>query len=176
MKMNHNNQHLNFDELIQNLVDPADLASERQAHMLDCPRCRHEADSLQQRYQRLGRMARQLAPMPTHSFRLPDAMGAQRYRSFRPALAMGMVAALILVFTVFWPRVFDTRQSHQQAAKVSAEQDSQLMAQVDALVDDALPKPYQRLIAASEPELTEDVIDWIVPSIDDNSSGKKPQA
>jgi anti-sigma factor RsiW len=176
MKMNHNNQHLNFDELIQNLVDPTDLASERQAHMLDCPRCRHEAESLRQRYQRLGRMARKLAPTPTHSFRLPDAIGTRRHRSFKPVLAMGMVAALILVFTVFWPRVFDTHQSHQQTAMVGAEKDSQLMAQVDALVDDALPKPYQRLLAASEPELTEDVIDWIVPPIDGDSSDHKPQA
>ena len=168
--------HLSYDELMQNLVDPADLTPERRAHLLGCPRCRHQAESLQQRFHRLGQMARQLAPTPAHSFRLPDSVGVQRHRRFKPALAMGLIAALILVFTVFWPRVFDTRPSHQQTAMNSAEQDGQLMAQVDALVEDALPKPYQRLLAASEPELTDDLIDWIVPSVEDDNSGHKPQA
>jgi anti-sigma factor RsiW len=175
MNMNHD-PHLSYDELIQNLVDPADLSPDRHVHLQDCPRCRHQAEALQQRYHRLGQMAEQLAPTSTRSFRVPDAIGAQHHRSFRPALAMGMIAALILVFTVFWPRVFDTRQGHQQTAMNSAEQDNRLMAQVDALVEDALPKPYQQLLATSEPELTEDLIDWIVPSTDDDNSGHKPQA
>lgn len=169
-------QHLTYDELIRNLVDRADLGPDRQAHLQGCPQCRRQAEILDLRYNRLGRMARELAPGPTNAFRVPDSGTEKRRRQFRPALAMGMVGFLILGFTIFWPRFFDTAQVPPELAVGSVEEESRLMAQIDALVDDALPKSYQQVLAVSEPVLTEDLIDWIVPSIEEDDGGPEPQA
>ena len=58
----------------------------------------------------------------------------------------------------------------------SLEEEAQLMAEVDALVKDALPAPYQRVAVSSEPILSKDLIDWIVPSIDEEDENIDPRA
>jgi hypothetical protein len=50
------------------------------------------------------------------------------------------------------------------------------MAEVDALVRDALPVAYQQVAVVSEPILSEDLIDWIVPSIDEEDDPIEPRA
>lgn len=168
-------RHLTYDELIKNLADHADLGVDRQAHLQSCPQCRSQAETLDRRYRRLGQMARELAPNPKRAFRLPEVTSVPRRRQFRPAMAVGLVTVLIMVFSVFWPRVFGPGQHSPQMAVLSADEDKQLMARVDDLVKDAMPKAYQQLLAISEPVLTEELIDWIVPSIEEDQ-GVKPQA
>jgi hypothetical protein len=57
---------------------------------------------------------------------------------------------------------------------VDAAADFRLMAQIDALVDDALPVAYQALTAMEWPVLRierpndESLIDWVVPPLDDD--------
>ena len=169
-------QHLSYDELIQNLVDRTDLEAIRKEHLEACPHCRIQAETLQRRYDRLGQMARELAPQPKHAFRVPESGRTSTGRQFRPVLAMGVAAVLILGLTLLWPRAFDKSQGPPEIAATSAEEENRLMARIDELVDDALPKPYQQLLAVSEPILTEDLIDWIVPSIEEDDEKIKPQA
>lgn len=172
----HVDHHLTYDELIRNLVDRADLGSEQQAHLQECRQCRHEAATIERRFNRLGQMARELVPAPAHAFRVPAAGSARGRWLSRPVLAMGMAGVLILVFTIFWPRVFDPYQSLPEMSAGSVVAENRLMDQIDALVDDAMPKHYQRLLAESEPLWTEEMIDWIVPSIDEDDGAQKPQA
>ncbi len=169
-------QHLTYDELIRNLVDASDLGEGRQAHLQVCQHCRCQAENLEQRYSRLGRMARELTPEPSRAFRLPDRGAAQRRRQFRPAMAMGLAGALILAFILIRPDFFQPSQEVPQMAAGGTEAENRLMARIDDLVEDALPKAYQNLAAVSEPILTEDLIDWIVPSIEEDDQDLKPHA
>ena len=52
------------------------------------------------------------------------------------------------------------------------EDDRRLMKEVDALIENALPEPLRELAAVSEPPLNldEDLINWIVPSIEEDDS------
>jgi hypothetical protein len=61
-------------------------------------------------------------------------------------------------------------------ANWSFEEETRLLAEVDALVDDALPKAYQHVAVAAEPIFSKDLIDWIVPSIDVDDAMADPRA
>ena len=49
----------------------------------------------------------------------------------------------------------------------NGETDDALMAEIDALVANALPAAYREMASASDSQSIEDLIEWIVPSIDE---------
>jgi hypothetical protein len=166
MKHQHDD-HLNYDELLKMVVDPQDLSQERRTHLKHCPQCTQAARRMEQRYIRLGRLARRLAPEPAHGFRVPQkAPPASRWQS-KPALAMGLAGAMILFVTVWWAPRFEPSQ---QTVAVKAVQDKELMQQVDALVTDALPPALQQLVSVTESNTSEDLIEWVLPSIDEQEA------
>jgi hypothetical protein len=168
MKNYDPNLHLTYDELLRTMTDVSDLDPDRQAHFEACHRCRRQAEDLACRYHRLGQMARTMAPEPSRAFRVPTRHTPTRWWNFKPGMALGVLGVLIFVFTVWWPRPSDYVEVPVHMVAESFEDDEQLMARIDALVDDALPKAYQRVAVASEPVLSKDLIDWIVPSIDED--------
>jgi hypothetical protein len=163
--------HLNHAELLLAVVDTADLAAEKSAHIGSCPVCRSAREHLQERFQRLGRTARELAPAPTRPFRLPQPAPTTRWR-FKPGWATGLAAALLLVMAVgrtMWLAYAPT----PVPTAATLEADRHLSEAVDALVADALPLTFQYLASlddreASEVDLQTDEawIDWVVPPIE----------
>jgi hypothetical protein len=85
-----------------------------------------------------------------------------------PVIAAGMAGALLLVLALGWTQFFLPGRSRPQIAAIDLEADRRLMLQVDQLVENALPPEYQQLIAASDIDLDEDLIDWIIPSIEES--------
>ena len=165
----HAESHLTYDQQLMALVDPADLNADQQAHLRSCAQCQAQAQKLSRRFERLGRLARQLAPEPSRPFRLPARKAQRRIGwQFKPAWAAGLVGALVLVLALWAPRQFNpTRPGPDQLVR-QEEADALLMAEIDDLVRDALPQAYRKLAAVDTPDmppLTEDLIDWIVPTI-----------
>jgi anti-sigma factor RsiW len=167
--------HLSYDGLLKAVVDPQDLADDLQRHFEHCPQCKHAARRLEQRYTRLGRLARSLTPEPAQAFRVPQkARPVSRWQS-KPALAMGLAGALILFVTLWWSPRFNPSQQTPQMTAVNPEQELALMQQVDALVADALPPALQQLASVTESNTSEDLIEWVLPSIDEKE-GPDPHA
>jgi hypothetical protein len=164
------NDHLIYDELLQAVVDPQDLAEDRRRHLDRCPQCTHAAQRLEQRYARLGRIARSMAPEPSQAFRVPHKTRPSSRWQSKPALAMGLAGALILFVTLWWSLRFNPSQQTPQMLAVNPEQEYELMQQVDALVADALPPALQQLASVTEPNTSEDLIEWVLPSIDDEEA------
>jgi hypothetical protein len=161
-------EHLNQDELHQAMVAPSDLGAPRRSHLEQCAACQNALDRLEQRFERLGQMARRLAPAPSGPFRLPQKAVAPAGRRFKPVWATGLLAAVILIFAVWWTRPFTPSTPIPNMAQQAAAADGALLDQVDALVDDALPPVLQQLAAASDLDDTDNsVIDWVVPPVDD---------
>ncbi len=157
-------QHINHDQLLKALVDRADLSAAQQAHLGQCPVCRHALQRLEQRFTRLGEIAKHLAPEPSRSFRLPAGKASPAGWRFKPMWAAGLVAAMLLVFTMWWPHRLPVSQLPQMTAQ-SLEADRQLMEEIEALVENALPASLKQVAAVSEPVVDEDLLDWIIPSI-----------
>jgi hypothetical protein len=166
-------KHLTDDELLKKLVDGEALSHDRRSHLQVCSHCQRQADDLALRFDRLGLMARKMAPEPARVFRLPEA-GAGLWRwPVRTALAMGGVVVLVVAVIFLKPDRLTPVPEPPPMTNAAIRADEQLMARVDELVTDALPKSYQKLVAVSDPILTEELIDWIVPPIEEDNSRSK---
>lgn len=172
--------HLTYDQQLLAMMDPADLDADGQAHLQSCARCRHQAQKLSHRFERMGKMARQLAPEPSRPFRLSTQAGQRRSGwQLKSAMAMGVVGALVLVFSVWMPQRFHPTGLTPQQLAQQAEADALLMAEIDDLVNDALPKAYRELAMVHDAglsDLSQDLIDWIVPTIEEDEELIDPRA
>jgi len=158
--------HLDDDELLRAMIDPSDLGAARQAHLHSCRHCRRQTEALTASYRRLGQMAREMAPEPRQAFRVPADKAPGRPRYLKPAMALGVMGALVFAVTLWRPF---TRISPTPTTMVAEkfENDDQLMEEIDALVEDALPEKYRQLAALPGERSVEDLdafIDWVVPS------------
>ena len=156
-------RHLSRDDLLIALVDCSDLSGRQADHLKECPACQKELDRIALRYDRLGKMAAQLAPAPFKSIRLSERRSSvSRYR-LRPLIAVGVAGAIILLMTTFWPR--NPAESPIPSSPQMVLSDRELMQEINALIDSALPSAVQRVAAVATPQYDEDLINWIVPSI-----------
>ena len=165
------NRHLSDDEVLRAMIDPSDLGAGRQAHLHSCRHCRHQTEALTARYRRLGQMAREMAPEPRQAFRLPTDKAPGRPWYLKPAMALGVMGALVFAVTLWRPF---TRISPTPTPMVAEkfENDDRLMEEIDALVEDALPEKYRQLAALPGERSVEDLdafIDWVVPSPEDGN-------
>ena len=169
MKNHRPEQHLTPDELLAALVDANELAAGRQSHFKHCPSCQRDLQMLERRFERIGKMAQSLSPSPSRPFRLPEKKITSSARHIKAVFATGLAAALVLVLSIWGSLHFGHQVTLPEMTAQSLEADRRLMQEVDALVRNALPKPYRQLAAVSEPgpELDEDLINRIVPSIEE---------
>lgn len=166
-------QHLTSDEVMKAVVDPSDLDGGQQTHLGACPLCRREVSLYENRLKRIGTIAEMAAPAPSRPFRLSEAKRPWLLREWKPALAMG-VAALMLLVIVVWRPTGLLRPDHEREASYNAAADEAFMERIDAIVEDALPESYQRLasidktVSTFEMPVDEDLINWVVPSIEED--------
>ncbi|MFZ1986909.1 MAG: hypothetical protein WAU91_21030 [Desulfatitalea sp.] len=166
--------HLTQAELLKALVDAADLPADQREHLNACPTCDEDFSRLNARLTRIGQMAERLAPKPARAFRLPATQTASARWIFKPVWAVGFVAAMLLAITVFRPQQWFSAPQNQKVAVIDPAADQQLMEEVAALVDNALPAAYQQLASLSEPDAAdesqsdEDLLDWILPPLQED--------
>lgn len=156
-------QHLPYDDLLIAFIDTNDLSDAQAAHLEECPVCQEELTGIARRYRRMGKMAARLAPAPQRNIRLPQHTVPMARHRFRPLVAAGVTAAVIFLIATFWPR--NPADIPIPSLPQTMLSDRKLMQEVDALVDNALPPAVQRLAAVAAPHFDEDLINWIVPSI-----------
>ncbi|MEE4605144.1 MAG: hypothetical protein V2J65_27955 [Desulfobacteraceae bacterium] len=163
--------HLDDDEVLRAMIDPSDLGAARQAHLHCCRHCLYQTEALTASYRRLGQMAREMAPEPRQALRVPADKAPGRPWYLKPAMALGVLGALVFAVTPWRPL---TRISPTPTPMVAEkfENDDRLMEEIDALVEDALPEKYRQLAALPGERSVEDLdafIDWVVPSPEDGN-------
>jgi hypothetical protein len=171
------NVHFSEDELLRATVDLADLDPARQAHLKSCLHCQRQARDLTDRYRRLGQMARQMAPEPRKSFRVPADKAPVRRWHLKPVMALGVLGILIFAVTLWGPHFTRNSQSPTPMVAQQIENDDQLMDEVDTLVEDALPEEYQQVASLSGDRSVEDLdefMDWMAPPPDEMDDTKQP--
>ncbi len=176
MKHHNPDKHLTYDELMVAMTDVSDLDRPQQVHLNACLHCQRQLEEMAHRFTRLGKMAEQMAPAPSQPFRVPARHATIWRWQFKPGVALGVLGVLIFAFTFWWPTPSDHSDQSVPMVAYNMEEEAQLMAEVDALVKDALPVVYQKVAVVSEPILSKDLIDWIVPSIDEEDENIDPRA
>jgi hypothetical protein len=80
---------------------------------------------------------------------------------------------LLLAITVLRPQTWFSGAQQQNVAAIDPAADRQLMEEVAALVDNALPADYQQLAslgesdAPDESQADDDLLDWILPPLNE---------
>jgi hypothetical protein len=153
--------HLQHEDFLKALVDQADLTENQQGHLIQCPTCQNALERIRRRFDAMGKRAARLTPSSSRGFRVPESVSNGARRGFRPIWAVGLTAAALLLFSLYGRQISFVPEDVDLAA------DRQLMLDVDALVANALPAPYRRVTSVLEPQIDEDLINWIVPSIEE---------
>lgn len=171
MNIPNTKQHMTSDEITKAVVDRNDLAAHRRAHLEDCDRCRERVSQFENQLAGMGKMARNMAPAPSKPFRLPQT-GIKRHWQRKPIMAVGFAALMIFAVVVWQPEPVSPPGA-PSVASFDATEDQQLIEDIDAIVENALPETYQELATFDMPDLLDDDIeddpsDWIVPSLQED--------
>lgn len=171
--------HLDYEQLLNVLVDKSDLEDQALAHLEACAVCQNKVERMAKRYDNLGKMVKKMAPEPSQAFRIPEQPTVKSRWRFNPALALGAVGAMIFIFTVLGPK---QKESPDATAPMVAQNsanidlvDDPLMDEIDDLVADALPVAYRELASVSDSQSIEELIELIVPTIEEDE-GVEPRA
>jgi anti-sigma-K factor RskA len=164
--------HLNENQLIQAVVDAADLPAAAQAHLAACNQCRTSKQNFEQELTNLGRIARQSVPKPQRRIVLPVPKPAGRWASFwnwRSITAAAAIAAAAVV--VVWGANIARNFSERQTENLTAEMRDakRLMTEVNSLVDNALPPFYLEISNEPDSDYDEEFYKFLIPPIENNN-------
>ncbi len=172
-KNNTTDNHLTEDQILMALVDESELDLKFQSHLAACPLCNSEKIKIERGIGELSRTAKRMTPMPTRSIRLPETKSRSFFWSgWRLSPVMGIALATVLVLMVLWrpARFYHQPDLGRDMLSQEMDEDHQFMTEVEILVENALPKEYQDILAVVETEFEDDFMYYIVPSIEDNNS------
>jgi hypothetical protein len=135
--------HLSEEQIIGAIMDQNGLDGVIRDHLSECPVCRAKKEVLGGRLTRFGQLAREYTPLPLRRPQLAsDRASAGPTWRLRPALGMGLVAAL-LVAVFLSPRFFPkTKETGLDKIYKEMAQDDQFMTEIEKLENNPLPRFY----------------------------------
>jgi hypothetical protein len=170
---NQKDTHLDEEQLIQAVVDEADLPAFLQEHLKACRLCHAERDHLEQDLVQLGHLAERFTPSPRKGVKLPVRESTQGllqwYWNWRRTFMAGMVVAAAAVIVVYG--AISARNAEEaKLAALTQEiwEDELLMAEISALSENALPLFCSEISGESYQDFDEDFMDFVVPSSGDD--------
>jgi hypothetical protein len=162
-------QHLNETQIIQAVVDAADLPAAVQDHLAECSHCLENKESFAQELANLGQLAENYAPKPQKRIILPVAETKHTFWSSfswrNVAAATATVAAVLLIVWGTNVMLNFSKPGTQNLAEEMLEAE-QLMTEVNTLVDNALPPFYLELSGERSPDDVEEFYQFLIPSVE----------
>lgn len=171
MKRDHEN-HLDEKQLIQAIVDQADLPASVQAHLAKCRQCRLRKENFERELANFGQMAERYAPQPQKRVRLP---AHETKSTFWTLLnwrsAIGVAATVAAVLIVFWGTTIVRNLSEHGTGGLASEilEAQRLMMEVNMLVDNALPVFYLEISGENNPDYDEEFYQFLIPPIENET-------
>ncbi|MCD6485899.1 MAG: hypothetical protein J7K35_01025 [Syntrophobacterales bacterium] len=160
--------HLDEDQFLLAVVNKTELPAEAREHLSECPQCREQMENLERELALFGRMAEDFTPrQKKRAFRYVKPRNARSWIwNFRTATG----AAIMIVLTVsliWWSPL--SRTTPEVVTGVTFQESDQLMADIDTLVDNALPPIHVYISGESGPEFDEEFMEFVVPIINNNT-------
>ena len=161
--------HLTETQIIQAVVDAADLPTTVWNHLAECSHCLKNKESFAKELANLGQLAEGYAPKPQRRIILPVAETKHTFwSSFSWRTVAAATATVAAVFLIVWGTNVMRNYSNpgtQNLAKEMLEAE-QLMTEVNALVDNALPSFYLELSGEKSPDDVEEFYQFLKPSVE----------
>ncbi len=164
--------HLNEDQLLRAFVDKTGLPDTAQAHLAGCPLCRAKKQRIENDLAALGKIAGMSVPKQQKRVRLPaDASPSRKLPGWYRHTAMGAaVAVLLIIGVIWWPGSgLLVPDNNTPVAAWDSQDDEKFMAQVRVLTENDLPQVYLDISEGLDYEDDEEFIDFVVPSLDQDS-------
>ena len=164
--------HLNEDQLVKAVVEEDGLPLPLREHLSTCPQCRANKQVFEQDLARLGQMAKRTSPSPRRPVSLPEGESRHSIGSWWGwRTSLGAVAAAALVVILVWgvPILRNTPIGNGDMLGREMQETEQFMTEIDLLVENALPAVYSDISAESNTGLDEEFIEFMVPSIEEES-------
>jgi len=161
--------HLKEADLLQAVVDEADLTASLQEHLKTCRLCHSEKDRLELALAELGDRAERFAPASSRRVALPVRESTRRalswYWNWRRTLVAGMAVAVAAIIVVYGGiSVRKVEEAKLAALTQEIWEDELLMTEISALSENALPLFCSDISGESYPDFDEDFMDFVVPS------------
>lgn len=160
------NPHLDEAQLLRAVVDSDDLPVSARTHLSECEACMAAQVQLESGLLQLGRTAERFTPPPLRSVSLPEvAVPPPRFwwiewRYFRTVGAVAACVTLLLLASFF---LVPSHENGITKLKWEIRKDAKLMKEISRLEENALPVLYSEIADDSDPDLSEDFIEFIVP-------------
>ena len=164
--------HLDEEQLIQSVVDAADLPESVQAHLAECGQCKAGKNSFELEMTTLSQKAEQFAPEPQRRIILPVQKTKKTLWNMLQwqnlvAIAATVTAVFILVWgTNLMRNLSEPGTENLRAEMVEAEQ---LMTEVNTLVDNALPAFYLEISGEKNADYDEEFYQFLIPTVEDKA-------
>jgi hypothetical protein len=165
--MKDRDTHLNEDQIIVSLMDENDLTEDMKGHLLACPACQEKRTALISELENLGKMAKDLTPLPKRKPVLP-VRESRRFGVGLPIFAAGSIAAVVIAF--LGSIVFFNEPSKQMGAQLSTETGADFYLMDDIFGESALPEYYLDIAGASYSYFDDEFLEFIVPLEEDSNS------
>ncbi|NVM22244.1 MAG: hypothetical protein HWN68_10755 [Desulfobacterales bacterium] len=160
--MNSKNLHLNEDQVIRSVVDENDLTATVGSHLSTCLVCQGKKQQIEQQLSTLGRMARELAPLPRREVRLPFDKPRSLW-SWRPVFVAGFAAVLLIAGICWYALVTTSQEKMMSQIMRETKKDEQLMAEIYALEEYAPVDLYPDISAESDVGYFDEFLRFVSP-------------
>ncbi len=161
-----NGSHLNDGQIIQSLVEKANLSPALREHLSSCSICIAKRKNFEGNLTRLGEMARNSAPSLRKKIILPWAQSEKTYQwllGWRriSALSGAVAIALLFIGLVFW-----NNPQGSSLAKLNDEmlKDERFMAEISNLGKSDLPQTWLDISGEFDVNINEEMLEIIAPS------------
>ena len=164
--------HLNEDQLLWAFVDKVRLPDASQAHLAECPLCRGQKQRLENDLAALGEFAGQSVPKLQKRVQLPlEISPSRKLPGWYWQAAMGAaVAALLVISVIWWPGTgLFVPDANTPVTAWDQQDDEKFMAQIRVLTENDLPQVYLDISEGLDSGDSEEFIDFVVPSLDQDS-------
>lgn len=163
--------HLSEDQIIRAIVDQADLTRDLREHLSQCPQCGPKKRQAEENLAQLGRMAERFSPTPQRPIRLPARQSRVFFLSRPWQFALGTAFVCLFIWVLAGPLLFKDEPVKKAgiSTRYMIESDQQFMTEVTLLSENALPQEYMDMIGESDEDLEEDFMDFLIPSLEDDT-------
>ena len=175
-----NMQHLDDEQLIQAVVDAADLPDSLQTHLTECSQCLAGKNSFELEMTKLSQKAAQFAPKPQRRIILPAPKTKNPFSNLLDWRNLIAAAATVTaVFILVWGTNMVRNRSEYGTQNLTAEmvEAERLMTEVNTLVDNALPPFYLEISGEKTADYDEEFYQFLIPTVEDkaltSNRGKK---
>ena len=167
-----NMQHLDEDQIIQAVVDVADLPQAVKLHLAKCSRCLADMNSFEHEMALLGQKVEQFVPKPQRRILLPAPKTVNPFRNLMDWRNLAVAAATVsAIFLLVWGTNIARYFSEPGGSNLTAEmaEAEMLMTEVNTLIDNALPPFYLEISGEKNTDYDEEFYHFLIPTIEDKA-------